>query len=353
MKRFFLVLLVALASYSPLHAASPLTPSKVRLLEIRKDALPQSIAAEQLSVVVLMPLETCSTPAKNNRDIVTRWYCGAFASLPTSPELAAYQPFLLPDSVALADMLEASGDPAKRYVLLVDWAVDVNQHKTTSYFDINLATEEAVYDRQTKQWIWHALRRDDESTESRPDIPALNLEVQNFVVKNIVATVSNRGKQLALGATALAWTPTESVLNAPAEGRARLVLFNDYYRGRETETPTTFTLRKVPEPAQAAPAGNDDLRFSAGYQSFVAMDVSPGKYLLSWSGDKSGETISLAAGEVAYLRQTRGLFNSRGTSKVDKSDAADLLGKDFRSGVVPDTRPLARDASKFRFDTQN
>lgn len=350
MKRILLILSIALASHAPSYAGSLMTPSNIRALEIRKDELPKSIDAEQLSVVLLMPLSTCTNAPGDNRAVVTRWYCGAMSAVAMSPELAAYSLSLLPDSVPTdTEAMENIGDPSKRFVALVDWAVEVNQYQATSYFNINLATEEAVYDRSTKRWIWHALRRSDESTKSRPDIEVLNSGVQDVVLRNIVGTIANRGKQLALGASAIRWTPTKDVLKAPEEGRSRLVFFNDYNRGREREYPVTFTLRRAAEEGQPAPVG-DETRFSLGYQSFAAIDVAPGKYLLAWSSDKPGEPITLAAGAVGYYRQTHGLFNIRGMSTMDKDDAADFLREDFRSGVVPDTRPLERSVSRFRFD---
>jgi hypothetical protein len=356
MKKLLLLLLVALCSNSALHAASPLTPSKVRPLEIRKDALPTSIEADQLSVVVLMPVEGCSSASLQNRDIVTRWYCGAMASLALSPEIAAYQPTLLPDvlvSQLSPEVMEVIGDPSRRFVWLVDWAVDVKQYKSTSYFNINLATEELVYDRQTKQWLWHALRREDDLTKSEPDIPTLNKYVQRFFVKTMLPIVADRAKQWSLAGVALAWTATEDVLKTPAEGLSRLVFFNDYPRGSEIEFPSTFTLRKAPEEGQTASKGSEAVSFTLGYESYAALDVAPGKYVLGWATDQSQEVVTFVPGEVSYFRQTRRIFNKAGVSKMDKEEAASFLKKNFRSAVVPDTRPLAEGTSKFRFESVN
>lgn len=357
MKRILLALLACLSFYSQIHAASPLTASKVRLLEIRKDELPKSIDANQLSLVLLMPLEACTGAASTNRQIVTKWYCGAFVGLASAPELVPYQPSLLPDSLAInptAEMLESMGDPSKRFVLVVDWAVDVNERRSSSFFSTNLATEEVVYDRLTKKLIWHALRRDDNLTEARPDMESLNQGVQRFVVKNILTTVAGRGAQLDLATFATHWTATENVINSPPQGGSRLVVFNDYNRDKVLEHPVEFILRKVPQGGQPVSAANEEMRFLLGYQSFAAIDVAPGNYLLGWVGDKAVETITLAPGDVGYFRHKRTvLFNNSALSTMDQSEAADYLKKDFRSGVVPDTRPLQRDTSKFRFENVN
>ena len=300
----------------------------LRSYQVWHDELPERLDPAQVEVVVLSPDERCKPPGRTGPfglplppliDPTTQTLCRqleAFVQAPPEP---------LPLPVRLATQALSTRQPAaivaalqpapqRRYVALVAWHWQAVQRDTHWLF------EEAVLDRETGRWIWHAARAHDvllldakwtQETARRTLHALLRHELPRDLLgrnwwRDAVPLPGSRWVPAAEMAT---WQPGE---------RAGLALLNSYNVPPVHQAQRAAKLWPAGTPEPAEPQGVDWSTWTTVRSpqatpllptgTLALLDLPPGAYAVRVG--TAVETLRLEPGRVTTLHMVRPLVGN-------------------------------------------
>lgn len=339
------------------RAASPLQPELARWSEIRKDELTVPIAPKDLQIVLAMPFSACSKSSLDDFSIVLRWHCGGMMQLQSHAEMADFNIAVIPsdtfnDSVGATigpfEALGLIGD--KKYVLIVDWRIALRQ-AGGSYYNMGLATETVLFDTKERRWLWQAVHRYETYTGKQMPPEEVVRDLILHLKNSVLPPVLNRPISLTPSERySMNWVPPAQALQLPPSDRTRVVLFNDYFNaGRSYEAyAQSFELMAdadvIDGKSRYTPTA---VKLKIGSKSYLAFDLTPGDYTLFLGVDQR-KSLKLKAGEVQFIRYSRGLFNRMVLDELDRADAEKLHEKS-KHAILEDKSEPQRAHTPVRF----
>jgi hypothetical protein len=360
LRAVFIVLTCSLLSSLPWHvarAASPLLPELARWSEVRKDELTHSIAPADLQIALAMPFAACNKPGQDDFNIVLRWHCAGMMQLQSHPEMADFNMSVIP-SDSFTDTVSATigqfetlglvGE--RRYIAIVDWQIALRQ-AGGSYYNMGLATETVLFDTKERRWLWQAVHRYETYTGKQMPPEAVVRDLVLHLKSSVLPPMLNRPNSLAPSDRySMNWVPPAQALQPPPSDRARVVLFNDYFNaGRSYEAyAQSFELMAdadvIDGKSRYTAAA---VKLNIGSKSYVAFDLTPGDYSLFLGVDQR-KSLKLKAGEVQFIRHSRGLLNRLVLGELDMADAEKLREKS-KHAILEDRSEPPRAHTPVRF----
>lgn len=346
------------------HSAMAGGPEKsMPAFELLLRDVTQPIKSEDIDVVVFMSPEEC-TPAtgknlfgqvlaKDNTSMLHSWTCRALMEAAADPaQKLAFIPTLSsakqPSALATVQALPAS-PTGRRYAALVNWHIEnVTSTSSCSFiacvFSFTMSSEIAVVDRLDNKLIWHSIQNISNSifSDRYDEKTGPSLGAQAISTALIPVLAENRA-QLGDAAGVLRSTALEadSAIAPPGTAlgtKANLIIFNDYNNSSKHSS-DTYVGRLYDLKAPHLPKKTSFTFYNAVYRSYVALQLVPGKYDISFTTEPYSVEIQ-AGGAPVYLRLSKGMFNK---AKVDRIDAGEALALALKSTnlLLPEATPAS------------
>lgn len=331
-------LIMQLRNYSHPHT---------NVFSILKDNLPDQIDANEIQLAFLIPTEDCQGIGANQYLSPMKFYCVVVNLSIKDEKFSQYNPITIPiekNTNSVTEVISTATGLSRRYIALIDWHAH-SLRASASYSHLHLFTEEVLYDRHEKKWIWHAVNKNSSLTSSATNIAEISPSFIRHILKS-TANMTQRGQIIGKGKR-YNYSPLLRVeINEKAiGGNGRIVLLNDYSRTRsEGVSSNGFRVLKASENMDGAHNKlNFGLDFELGYKSYAAFDLEPGTYVLICNG-KVAEEFTLKSGELLNYKHSRGFLNRNAISELSADEASEEIKK-YSNGVLADTD----DVSGIRF----
>lgn len=307
------------------------TPALIRPHQVWLDALPDSLAAADLEVVLLSPDSRCKPPVQKGLfglsvptlHPVTAALCrrieGFVAAPPTPLPLTTRVATQLPETRQPQALLAAlTPAPTRRYVALVHWQWSQTQRDLAWQFEV------LVIDRQDGRRVWHGARVHEvwpaPEWQARTELRALQALLQHELPRDLLRRGWWRDEVPVAGSR---WVPAEEIARyRPAADRAGLAVVNSYTSGQRLqdvavlklwpagtqEVDDTERLRQG-DGSQASTVRRAQASPVLGADTHALLDLPPGDYAVRVY--TTVETMTLAPGQIAVLDIQRGLGNAK------------------------------------------
>jgi hypothetical protein len=346
------------------HSAMAGAPEKsMPAFELLLRDVTQPIKSEDIDVVVFMSPEEC-TPAtgknlfgqvlaKDNTSMLHSWTCRALMEAAADPaQKLAFIPTLSsakqPSALATVQALPAS-PTGRRYAALVNWHIEnVTSTSSCSFiacvFSFTMSSEIAVVDRLDNKLIWHSIQnipnsifsdRYDEKTGPSMGAQAISTALIPVLAENQAQLGDAAG---VLRSTAL---EADSAIAPPGTAlgtKANLIIFNDYSNSSKHSS-DAYVGRRYHLKAPHLPKKISFTFYNAVYRSYVALQLVPGKYDISFTTEPYSVEIQ-AGGAPVYLRLSKGMFNKANVDRIDAGEALALALKSTNL-LLPEATPAS------------
>ncbi|MGK5019781.1 hypothetical protein [Janthinobacterium sp. LB2P10] len=323
----------------------------------------QPIKNEDIDVIAFMSPEEC-TPAttKNlfgkvlamdNTSMLHSWTCRALVEAAADPtQKLAFIPTLSsakqPSALATALALPAS-PTGRRYAALVDWHIEnVSSTSSCSFiacvFSFTMSSEIAVVDRLDNKLIWHSIQNIPSAIFSdhydEKTGPTMGPEAISRALIPVLAENQAQRRDAAglLRSTAMEADPAVAPTGTALNTKANLIIFNDYSNISKHSSDAYYG-RPYHLKAQHLPEKTNFASYNAVYKSYVALQLVPGKYEVSFTTEPYSVDIE-AGGAPVYLRLSRGLFNKTNVDRIDAAQALTLALKSTNL-LLPEATPAS------------
>jgi hypothetical protein len=332
--RAWLLLLLAGAPTFASKAAEPAL-GQLRPYQVWLDELPPTLAAADVEIVVLQPDARCKpVPVKAlgflSVQLITpidKAYCQrlqSFVERPQAPlplatrlhttELSSRQP------AAIVAALQPA--PQRRYVALVYWQAVEGQPWQWAF-------EEAVIDRDSGRWVWHAARGHGTMTlrdlAEKSELQALASVLQHELPRDLL----DRGwwrRHVPLDGSR--WVPPADIPGwMPAPGRAGLAIVNSYTDNPRMDSYRTIALwpqgaAEVPaqrvEPATWRTVQRPQFAPILPTGTHALLDLPAGPHQMRVYGD--AQPLLLEPGRVTVLHIQRSTLSNATTTGLESAE---------------------------------
>jgi hypothetical protein len=321
---FFTVFLVPLWLLVSLPAFA--YPDRITRFEILQVDMGSRINDEELSVVVLMP-EAC----RNDDEVAA---CKQFSEFPAvSKDKFAYATAEHVERVAsIAGQAKKIPEnlKARRYLMMVDWKLRVQEQRNSEYAYIN--SEVVVYDQVKNKVVWHALAMGTSPLEEK----YFKNIVQYFLALEVTGRFSQYGRLAEYAAENNIGIRS---LGSSEQNPANLVIFNRRGDLGAQFQPSSAHVEIEPVEALAGTTKRAPLRVAMPIDTYVALALPAGKYRVS-HGYQATSEIEIKTEPILY-KLTFGMFNAYRMEEV-RGDEAGRLSAASRNLLLPDRVATSR-----------
>jgi len=340
-------------------------------LEVRRDALPDELPADQIEVVVEASDEYCKPKSTRMLGIsipvpvepAATFFCGQIQAYLDGPAGAVpvrlsrqiWTQRKVADQVAALDVA-----PERRYLALSRWRpYDVAMNSAGLVPRMRWVVEEVLWDRVDSKLLWHALRNiytDDAYEGGR--IWGMRLHLRRYFAFTLPATLSRRGEvRNHAPVPGGRWVPSEQMAGWQSASQSALAFVNTYsspglrdftrskfiriraqaqapYVSTKVDWASEAWMRLEHPPEKALTPAMD-------YGTHAMLEVPPGRYVVDPYDVARGKPleIELKPGEVVVIEFTRNLVGADGAALADIKTWQKMLTRG-RHAFLQDARAL-------------
>lgn len=369
----WLALLLASSAAQAQLRAAPWGPNQYNAhdLDVRRDALPDTLPTEDIEVVVEASDEYCKPRSKKLLGVSlpvpvapgVEFFCAQLATYADShagalPLRLSHQTWQLRDVAAHVAQLDVPAQ--RRHVLLSRWRIyDTETNAYGLVPRMRWTVEEALWERTGQRLLWHALRTvytDDVYEKGR--IWGLQLHLKRYFAYTLPSMLGQRGQTRAHAPVpGSQWVAPADIAAWRSDTQGAIAFVNNHFTSGRRNFPRSkvFLLRPADQPAE--PLAKVDWASEAWMKdehppkagrtppmdsnTHALLAVPPGRYVIDPYDRERGKPLELDVrpGAMVVVEFTRPLVGADGPVLADDKTWQNALAQGPH-GFLADSRPL-------------